>query len=87
MKTILYFIIWIHSFLFCVTLSAQDSIEGSLLNLASLTLDRSPIVQQNKLLINQAEASYRSQKSIFDYELSSGFNLSRNNKYRIFKYL
>ena len=62
----------------CSVLYAQTTIEGSLVNLASLTLDKSPIIKQNRLLINQAEANYRTQRSIFDYELSSGFSLSRN---------
>lgn len=78
MKTIIHCIIWMLSFLCCVTLSAQNDIEGSILNLASLTLDKSPIVIQNNLSINQAEANYRSQRSIFDYELSSGFNISKD---------
>lgn len=56
----------------------QTDIKGSLLNLASLTLDKSPIIKQNDLTIGQAEANYRTQRSIFDYELSSGISLSRN---------
>ncbi|WP_299674845.1 TolC family protein [uncultured Dokdonia sp.] len=65
-------------FLSLYTVCAQTTIEGSILNFAALTLDQSPIVKQNNLLVNQAEANYRTQKSIFDYELSSGFSLSRN---------
>ncbi len=78
MKTKQSFICYCFLLLSCSVLYAQTDIEGSLLNLASLTLDKSPVVKQNILLINQAEANYRTQRSIFDYELSSGLSLTRN---------
>jgi len=78
MKTIIHLIFWLFSLVFCANSSAQNNIEGSLLNLANLTLDESPVIKQNNLTIGQAEANYRSQRSIFDYELSSGFNYNHN---------
>lgn len=57
---------------------AQTAIEGSLLQLANLTLDKSPIIKQNNLTIDQAEANYQTQKSIFDYELLSGLSYNFN---------
>lgn len=74
-RTFIYYCFFLLSF---STFYAQTTIEGRLLNFASLTLDKSPIIKQNNLLINRAEANYRTQKSVFDYELSSGFSLSRN---------
>lgn len=74
-RSLIYYCLFVLNF---SALFAQTTIEGSLLNFASLTLEQSPIVKQNRLLINQAEANYRTQKSIFDYELSSGFSYSRS---------
>ncbi|WP_257669663.1 TolC family protein [Parapedobacter tibetensis] len=57
----------------------QSAIEGDLIMLSELTLSKSPLIQRNALEIDQAEANLRTQRSTFDYQLSSGINASRNN--------
>jgi len=73
-KRILFSILTISSFV----LFGQTQIDGDLLLLSELTLDKSPLIQRNGLNIDQAEANFQSQRSAFDYQLSSGYNISKN---------
>ncbi len=56
----------------------QAKIDGDLLLLSELTLSKNPLIQRNALQIDLAEANFRSQRSTFDYQLSSGYNISKN---------
>ena len=67
-------------FLISFGVFGQSKIEGDLLTLSELTLTKSPLIQRNALEIDLAKANFRVQRSIFDYQLSSGVNLS---KYRL----
>ncbi|MEO1012382.1 MAG: TolC family protein [Bacteroidota bacterium] len=58
----------------------QSQIPANLVTLSELTLDRSPLIKRNELTIGQAEAGLRNQKSIFDYQLSSGLSLQQNEQ-------
>ena len=59
-------------------LQAQDTIEANLMTLSKMTLNKSPLIKRNGLLIDQAEANFRSQRSSFDYNLTSGYTISKN---------
>jgi len=59
-------------------LFGQTQIEGDLLLLSEMTLEKSPLIQRNALQINQAEANFQSQRSAFDYNLTSGYSINRN---------
>lgn len=56
----------------------QTAIRCKLSVLGELTLDKSPLIRQNKLGIDQAKAAMQIQSSAFDYRLSSGLSLSHN---------
>ncbi|VAW11835.1 hypothetical protein MNBD_BACTEROID03-1898 [hydrothermal vent metagenome] len=73
-KRVLFYILFISSF----SLFAQTQIDGDLLLLSELTIEKSPLIQRNALNIDQAEANFQSQRSAFDYQLSSGYNISKN---------
>lgn len=73
-KSIFFYILFISGF----CLFAQTQIEGDLLLLSELTIEKSPLIQRNALQIDQAEANFQSQRSAFDYQLSSGYNISTN---------
>ncbi|MFY7672160.1 TolC family protein [Tenacibaculum sp. MEBiC06402] len=64
-------------FSFLQLINAQELQKGSIVNLAELTLDKSPIVQTNQLSILNAEGDYQIQKSLFDYQLTSGITTDR----------
>lgn len=72
------FLFFSFSILITVTMLGQNQIDGNLLHLSELTLDKSPLIQRNRLQIDQAEANFRNQRSVFDYELSSGINFNKN---------
>ncbi|MBU2974982.1 TolC family protein [Zobellia sp. B3R18] len=59
-------------------LIAQTQIDGDLLLLSRLAIEKNPSIQSNALQIEQAEANFQSQRSVFDYQLSSGYNFSKN---------
>lgn len=66
-------------FVLCALSSwAQSQIDGDLLLLSEMAIGQSPLIQRNALTIDQAVANFRSQRSAFDYQLSSGYNLSKN---------
>ncbi|MCH2034304.1 MAG: TolC family protein [Tenacibaculum sp.] len=62
---------------FLQLINAQELQLNNIVNLAELTLDKSPIVQTNQLLILNAEGDYQIQKSLFDYQLMSGITTDR----------
>ncbi|WP_299435372.1 TolC family protein [uncultured Aquimarina sp.] len=64
-----------------ITFYGQTSLECDLVQLTKWTLDKSPVIQQNELLIQNAEGSVRIQRSIFDYQLTAGFSLSKDKNY------
>jgi outer membrane protein len=73
------YILFVVSYLLALTnVIAQSVIEADLLSLSEMTLNKSPLIKRNGLQIDQAEANYRSQRSAFDYNLTSGYNISKN---------
>lgn len=70
-------IIFIFTFLLH-NVNAQQIGQSDIVNLAELTLDKSPIVESNQLRITNAEGDYQVQQSIFDYQLRSGVTTDRN---------
>ncbi len=60
------------------SLFAQTQIQADLLLLSEMTLEKSPLIQRNGLQINQAEANFQSQRSAFDYNLTSGYSINKN---------
>lgn len=72
-------ILFVVSFLLSLTsVIAQNTIEADLLSLSEMTLNKSPLIKRNALLIDQAEANFQTQRSAFDYNLSSGYNISKS---------
>ena len=68
--------------LLCSTIHyGQTKIECGLIELSKLTLDQSPIIQRNQLQIRNAEGAVLTQKSIFDYQLTAGFSLSKQKNH------
>lgn len=70
---------WI--FLCTATLYGQTTLECDLIELAKLTLDKSPVIQQNELQILNAKGNVQIQRSIFDYQAFAGVSLGKNKSY------
>lgn len=66
-------------FTFCM-LSAygQSTVPVDVVQLSRVTLEKSPLVKRNLLIINNAEGALQVQKSAFDYRLFSGFSTGRS---------
>lgn len=75
-KNILFYVLFLVS---VYNLLGQSKIDGDLLLLSEMTISKSPLIQRNTLQIDQAEANFQSQRSIFDYQLSSRYNISKSN--------
>lgn len=57
---------------------AQNDTPVDLVKLSQITLAESPIVKQNILSISSAEGGFLVQKSVFDYQLTSGISWNRD---------
>lgn len=57
---------------------AQDGIPVTIAELANLTLDESPSIQQSLLAVKHAQGSERVQRSAFDYYLTSSIGTNRS---------
>ncbi|AXG69020.1 outer membrane efflux protein [Kordia sp. SMS9] len=57
---------------------SQSTTPVNLVKLSQITLAESPIVKQNILTISSAEGGFLVQKSIFDYQLTSGISWNRD---------
>ena len=66
-------------FTFCM-LSAygQSTVPVDVVQLSQVTLEKSPLVKRNLLIINNAEGALQVQRSAFDYLLFSGFSTGRS---------
>lgn len=60
------------------SIMGQTQIDGDLLYLSEMTIAKSPLIERNALNIDQAEANLLTQRSTFDYQLTSGYNLSKS---------
>jgi len=61
-------------------LFGQSQISGDLLTLSELTISKSPTIQRNSLVIDQATANIQTQRSVFDYQLSSSLSSRRTEQ-------
>ncbi|RZS99448.1 TolC family protein [Aquimarina brevivitae] len=68
-------------FLSAINSYCQNQFSGDLVELTKLTLDKSPLIQRNELVIQNATGNVRVQRSAFDFNLFSSLSLSNNKSY------
>ncbi|PTX62145.1 outer membrane protein TolC [Kordia periserrulae] len=57
----------------------QNTIPADIVTLSELTFGTNPIIKRNILTVSNAEGGLKIQTSAFDYQLTSGLSLTRNN--------
>lgn len=58
--------------------NAQEQVPVTIVELAELTMEESPVIQRNQLTIRGARGQYRIQKGVFDYRLFSSATFSQD---------
>ena len=64
-----------------ISINSQETLDADLVALTNLTLDKSPLIQRNELVIQNATGNIRVQRSVFDFNLFSSLSLANNKSY------